>query len=65
MAVQQTRKSRSRRDQRRTAHDKLTATTLSADPVTGEKHCRHHITPKGYYKGRQVIASKVKATDTE
>lgn len=65
MAVQQTRKSRSKRDQRRTAHDKLTATTLAADPVTGETHRRHHISPKGYYRGRQVVAQKVKATDIE
>jgi large subunit ribosomal protein L32 len=54
MAVQQNRKSRSRRDMRR-SHDGLTPPTLSVDPTTGEKHLRHHITPDGYYRGRKVL----------
>ena len=54
MAVQQNRKSRSRRDMRR-SHDALTKPTLSVDPVTGETHRRHHITEDGYYRGRQII----------
>lgn len=54
MAVQQTRKSRSKRDKRRT-HDSLTAPTLSVDPTTGETHLRHHMTEDGYYRGRKVI----------
>jgi large subunit ribosomal protein L32 len=57
MAVQKSRKSRSRRDQRR-SHDALTATTLSTDPTTGEKHIRHHVTKDGFYRGKQVIAPK-------
>ena len=57
MAVQQNRKTRSRRDMRR-SHDALTAKTLSTDPVTGETHIRHHITPDGYYRGRKVLETK-------
>ena len=54
MAVQQNKKSRSRRDMRR-AHDALTKPTLSVDPTTGETHLRHHITEDGYYRGRKVL----------
>lgn len=54
MAVQQDKKSRSRRDMRR-SHDSLPEATLSEDPTTGELHRRHHITKTGYYKGKQVI----------
>ena len=39
----------------RRAHDALRAPTLSIDPTTGEIHLRHHVTPDGFYKGRQVI----------
>lgn len=54
MAVQQNRKTRSKRDMRR-SHDALTGPTLSVDSTTGEVHRRHHITPDGYYRGRKVI----------
>ena len=54
MAVQQNRKTPSRRNMRR-AHDSLTAATLSIEPTTGETHRRHHISADGYYRGRQVI----------
>lgn len=54
MAVQQNRVSRSRRGQRR-SHDALTAKTLAQDPLTGEMHLRHHMTPDGFFKGRQII----------
>ncbi|ALG68769.1 50S ribosomal protein L32 [Beggiatoa leptomitoformis] len=57
MAVQQTRKTSSKRDMRR-AHDALTKPTLSIEPTTGETHRRHHISPDGYYRGRQVLPSK-------
>lgn len=54
MAVQQNKKSRSKRGMRR-AHDALSTPALSIDPVTGETHRRHHMTEDGYYRGRQVI----------
>ena len=54
MAVQQNKKSRSRRDMRR-SHDALTMPTLSVDQTTGETHRRHHMTEDGYYRGRKVV----------
>lgn len=54
MAVQQNRKTRSKRGMRR-SHDALSAPTLSIDPTTGETHRRHHVTRDGYYRGRRVI----------
>jgi len=57
MAVQQNRKTRSKRGMRR-AHDSLTGVTLSEDQTSGETHRRHHMTEDGYYRGRQIIMSK-------
>jgi large subunit ribosomal protein L32 len=57
MAVQQNRKTRSKRGMRR-AHDALRSPSLSIEPETGETHRRHHISPDGYYRGRKVIAGK-------
>nr|WP_324259321.1 50S ribosomal protein L32 [Cellvibrio fontiphilus] len=54
MAVQQNKKSRSKRDMRR-SHDALTGPTLSVDSTSGEKHLRHHVTADGFYRGRKVI----------
>ncbi|WP_100639559.1 50S ribosomal protein L32 [Marinobacter salexigens] len=54
MAVQKNRKTRSKRGMRR-AHDALSATTLSTDSTTGEVHRRHHVSPDGFYRGKQVI----------
>ena len=56
MAVQKSKKSRSRRGMRR-SHDAVTAEHLSVDPVSGETHRRHHVTADGFYKGVKVIAS--------
>lgn len=54
MAVQQNRKTSSKRGMRR-AHDALTTKALSIDKISGETHLRHHITPDGYYRGRKVL----------
>lgn len=54
MAVQKSKKSRSRRGMRR-AHSALSASALSVDKATGETHRRHHVSPDGYYKGRKVL----------
>ena len=54
MAVQKSKKSRSRRGMRR-SHDALKAPTLSVDSLTGETHRRHHLTPDGFYRGRRVL----------
>jgi len=57
MAVQKSKKSRSKRGMRR-AHDALKGPTLSIDATSGETHIRHHITPDGFYKGKRVVAEK-------
>lgn len=54
MAVQQNRKTPSKRNMRR-SHDALKNPTLSIDPTTGELHRRHHITETGYYRGKKVV----------
>ncbi|MDR9468762.1 50S ribosomal protein L32 [Marinospirillum sp.] len=54
MAVQQNRKTRSKRDMRR-SHDALGTTALSVDETTGEVHRRHHVTAEGFYRGKKVI----------
>jgi large subunit ribosomal protein L32 len=54
MAVQQNRKTPSKRGMRR-SHDALKTTSLSVEQTTGETHLRHHISPDGYYRGRKVI----------
>lgn len=54
MAVQQNRKSPSKRGMRR-AHDSLKEPTLSRDSTTGELHRRHHVGLDGYYRGRKVV----------
>ena len=62
MAVQQNRKTSSKRDMRR-SHDALTGATLSVEPATGETHRRHHISADGYYRGRKVVADEIEADD--
>ncbi|MBW9266615.1 MAG: 50S ribosomal protein L32 [Candidatus Thiodiazotropha sp. (ex. Lucinisca nassula)] len=57
MAVQQNRKTPSKRGMRR-AHDSLKGETLSIDSTSGETHLRHHVTADGFYKGRKVVNSK-------
>ncbi len=54
MAVQQRRKTRSRRDMRR-AHDGLKGAVTSIDSTSGELHMRHHVTAEGFYRGRKVM----------
>ncbi|MGI9277162.1 MAG: 50S ribosomal protein L32 [Endozoicomonas sp.] len=57
MAVQQNRKTRSRRDMRR-SHDSLTSTQLSVEAASGETHRRHHVSAEGFYRGKKVVESK-------
>jgi large subunit ribosomal protein L32 len=54
MAVQQNRKTPSKRGMRR-SHDSLKGPTLSIEPTTGETHRRHHVSADGYYRGRKVV----------
>ena len=57
MAVQQNRKTPSKRGMRR-SHDALSAETLSIDSTSGETHLRHHVTSDGFYRGRKVLPGK-------
>lgn len=66
MAVQKSRKTPSKRGMRR-SHDKLKARTLSFEAETGEIHLRHHVSPEGFYRGKEVIQFEepVEAEDEE
>ncbi len=57
MAVQQNKKSPSKRGMRR-SHDALKASALSIESTTGETHLRHHVSADGYYRGRKVVNVK-------
>jgi large subunit ribosomal protein L32 len=57
MAVQQNKKSPSKRGMRR-AHDSLGNPALAVERTSGEAHLRHHISPSGFYRGRKVVADK-------
>ena len=54
MAVQKSKKTRSRRGMRR-SHDALRGSTLSIDQTSGESHLRHHVTPDGFYRGKKMV----------
>ena len=64
MAVQKSKVSRARRGARR-SHNSLKKEALSLDPVSGEKHLRHHMTKDGFSKGRKVLDIKTKEESTE
>jgi large subunit ribosomal protein L32 len=57
MAVQQNKKSPSRRNMRR-SHDGLANPAIAVEPTTGEVHLRHHVSPSGFYRGKKVTKSK-------
>jgi large subunit ribosomal protein L32 len=54
MAVQKNRKTRSKRGMHR-SHDALSTPALATDATTGEVHRRHHVSPDGFYRGKQVV----------
>ncbi len=62
MAVQQNKKSPSRRGMRR-SHHALSSSPLAIEPSTGEIHLRHHISPNGYYRGKKVIKTQNDSED--
>ena len=57
MAVQQNRKTGSKRGMRR-SHDGLKKPAISIGSTTGEVHRRHHVTADGFYRGRKVIETQ-------
>ena len=60
MAVQQNKKSPSKRGMHR-SHDFLSGPPLAVEPQTGEVHLRHHVSPNGFYRGKKVV----KTTDAD
>ena len=57
MAVQQNKKSASKRGMHR-AHDFLANPPLAVEATTGEVHLRHHVSPNGFYRGKKIIKTK-------
>lgn len=64
MAVQKRKKSKSRRNMRR-SHNALKNPTLSFEPTTGELHRRHHVSPDGFYRGKRVLPETLIEEDDE
>jgi large subunit ribosomal protein L32 len=57
MAVQQNKKSPSRRGMHR-SHDHLRPPAVAIEPTTGETHLRHHVSATGFYRGKKVVRNK-------
>ena len=64
MAVQKSKKSKSKAKSRRHAK-KLAMPNVTIDPMTGEKTLRHHVTASGYYKGKKVLNIKTQSQSAE
>lgn len=62
MAVPKQKVTRSKRGMRR-AHDAIGTGTYEECPSTGELKLRHHVSPDGTYRGKQVL--KVKTPKAE
>ena len=60
MAVQQNKKSPSKRGMHR-SHNALTTPGTAVESTTGEIHLRHHSSPTGFYRGRKVLKTKADA----
>ena len=59
MAVPKQKISSSRRGMRRSSKMRLNGNMVVENSVTGEFHRPHHVSPDGYYAGRQVTTDKV------
>jgi len=57
LAVPARKTSKAKKRLRRT-HDKIVKPEISFDDATGDYHRSHHVSLKGYYKGRKVIDKK-------
>lgn len=60
MAVQKSKKSRAKRNIRRSANTLVRLACLSTNKYTNEVHIRHFITKSGFYKDKQIILKKNK-----
>jgi len=57
MAVQQNKKSPSKRGMHR-SHNALGKPPIALEPTTGEVHLRHHVSASGFYRGKKVVPTK-------
>lgn len=64
MAVPKKKTSPSRRNMRR-SHQALKAVNIVENQTTGENSLSHHVSPDGYYRGRQVIIKRAKTGSDE
>ncbi|MFC6314899.1 50S ribosomal protein L32 [Lapidilactobacillus achengensis] len=62
MAVPARRTSKMKKRQRR-GHIKLQTPNLQFDAANGEYRLNHHVSPKGFYKGSQVIKKAEEANN--
>ncbi|MGR3741864.1 50S ribosomal protein L32 [Companilactobacillus sp. DQM5] len=60
MAVPARKTSKQKKRQRR-GHIKLNTPNVQFDATTGEYRVSHHVSPKGFYKGNQVVSDKANA----
>ncbi len=67
MAVPKAKTSRSRSRMRKSGNGSFKGDlpNVVTDSTTGEFKLPHHISPDGYYKGKKVIADKVKKQPEE
>jgi len=65
MAVQKSKKSKSKTAMRKSANMAYAkvAKTLTEDKTTGEIKLPHHVSPDGFYKGRDVFAKPEAAAE--
>ena len=64
MAVPKRKTTQSKRNMRR-AHDSIKSGTYHECQDSGELKLMHHISPDGWYRGRQIIQPKVNTEDDE
>lgn len=60
MAVQKSKKSRSKKHKRQKSNSIFKIPTLSLNKETGETHIRHFITKNGFYRGKEIIKKNKK-----
>ncbi|MDO1605352.1 50S ribosomal protein L32 [Lactobacillus sp. YT155] len=60
MAVPARKTSKQKKRQRR-GHIKLNTPNVQFDATTGEYRVSHHVSPKGFYKGSQVVSENKEA----
>ena len=62
MAVQKSKKSRSKSKMRR-SQQLIKPFALSTDSVSGIRHIRHHMTKDGFYRGKRILPFKAEGED--